>query len=100
MVFTAVRHAAVKTRPSVIQPMASVNVNLATMATTANTVSLMLLLLLFKTTKQCLIVCIYLHKVHVTEDFVTIINDLNFSVFTRVLWISMYRGVSVWLLPL
>lgn len=37
MVFTAVRHAAVKTGPSVIQPMASVNVNLATMGTTANT---------------------------------------------------------------
>lgn len=37
MVFTAVRHAAVKTGPSVIQPMASVNVNLGTMVTTANT---------------------------------------------------------------
>lgn len=37
MVCTAVRHAAVKTVPSVIQSMASVNVNLATMVTTANT---------------------------------------------------------------
>lgn len=45
MVCTAVRHAAVKTVPSVIQSMASVNVNLATMVTTANTVSLLLLFL-------------------------------------------------------
>lgn len=48
MVCTAVRHAAVKTVPSVIQSMASVGVNLATMATTANTVSVLFLLLLFK----------------------------------------------------
>lgn len=57
MVCTAVRHAAVKAVPSVIQSMASVGVNLATMATAANTVSFLFLLLLFKTTKHCLIVC-------------------------------------------